>query len=40
MEHYVEDLYEFLMEAVEAERIIEEHHHKANWLAAEETDLE
>ena len=40
MEYFINDLYEFLMDAVDQERTLEKYHDKANWLADEELDLE
>ena len=40
MEYYIDDMYEFLMDAVDQERTLENYHNRANWLADEELDLE
>ena len=40
MEYYIDDMYEFLMDAVDQERTLEKYHDKANWLADEELDYE
>ena len=40
MEYYIDDIYEFLMDAVDQERELEKYHEKANWLAEEELDYE
>lgn len=40
MEYYIDDMYEFLMDAVDQERALENYHNRANWLADEELDLE
>ena len=38
MEYYIDDMYEFLMDAVDQERTLENYHDRANWLADEELD--
>ena len=40
MENYIEDFYDYIMDACEAERVIQKYEQRANWLADEELDLE
>ena len=40
MEYYIDDIYDFLMDALDQERALEKYHEKANWLAEEEPDCE
>lgn len=40
MEYYIDDLYEFLMDAADRERTLGKFHDEANWLADEDLDLE
>ena len=40
MEYYIDDIYEFLMDAVDQERTLEKYHEKANWLAEDELEYE
>ena len=38
MEYYIDDIYDFLMDALDQDRALEKYHEKANWLAEEEPD--
>ena len=40
MEYYIDDIYDFLIDALDQERALEKYHEKANWLAEEEPDCE
>ena len=40
LDEYIDDFYDFVMEACEAERVIQKYEQRANWLADEELDLE
>ena len=40
MEYYIDDMFDFLMAAADAELVVQEYNQRANWLADEELDLE